>query len=290
MVGIGAISMRDMAYEAWDREDWAAAGALLEEEAKAVFGPGATELWFDAALAYKNLRDWPRALEFGYKAAGFLAHGASEPAWWNLGIAATALGRWDVAREAWSAYGVRVPSGTGEVRMDYGMTPVRLDPKGVGEVVWAHRICPARAIIQSIPMSCDRRFGDVVLHDGKPSGQRIVRGRTFAVLDEIQVLESSEMPTWKVYVNADKTACKRLLSLFATQDYCAEATSNVKPLCTCCSAGNVEQHVVEAANVDQREFWLAAPEETVHSILKSWRDEAPDKRTYARLTPVEDDG
>lgn len=56
-----------------------------------------------------------------------------EAAWWNAGIAATALGDWKAARLAWQAVGIEVPPGEGEIRMRLGLTPIRLKPHGQGE-------------------------------------------------------------------------------------------------------------------------------------------------------------
>ena len=72
-------------------------------------------------------------------------------AWWNLGIAATALGRWDVARSAWRGFGINMPKGDGPIDFPCGTCPIRINPDGDAEVVWAERIDPARAELLSIP-------------------------------------------------------------------------------------------------------------------------------------------
>jgi len=61
----------------------------------------------------------------------------NEAAWWNLGIAATALRDWAEARRAWEAYGVKLLSGSGEVTIKPVVGCVRLNPNHEGEVVWA---------------------------------------------------------------------------------------------------------------------------------------------------------
>src|SRR5205807_10273545 len=66
-------------------------------------------------------------------------------AWWNQGIAATALGRWGLARRAWAGFGIDLPAGEGPLDFPCGSCPVRLCPDGDAEVVWAHRIDPARS-------------------------------------------------------------------------------------------------------------------------------------------------
>ena len=282
----GEESVGERAYLAWEQGDWAAAGPLLEQAAAEADDAEAAALWFDAALAYKFLRDWPRAYELGLKAAALVERGAGEPAYWNLGIAATALREWETARDAWAAFGIELPPGDGDLRINFGMTPIRLEPDGAGEVVWAQRICPTRAIIRSIPMVCDRGFGDVILHDGAPNGERTVGDRQYPVFDEIQVWQSADIPTWMVDISADAAGYERLVELFGTQEYGIEASNNVKPVCSCCSKGSVEQHMEQAQTVDMLEFWVAAPEETVLSTLDAWESEAPDVRAFANLTLV----
>ena len=290
------ISVSERAYQAWDLEDWATAGLLLEQAAEAAAGAAdptgagaevAAVLWFDAALAYKFLRDWPRAFELGKKAAAQVDRGTGEPAWWNLGIAATALGNWVEAREAWIAFGLDLPpvevAGEGEVRANYGMTPIRLDPDGVGEVVWAQRICPTRAVIRSIPMASRRHFGDVILHDGAPHGERNAGGRSYPVFDEIQVLQSSGMLTWTVELSSNRAGCAQLDAMLTANGCGFEAASNMKPLCACCSGGTVEQHVEVAHDINRKVYWLAGPEEVMRSVLPEWKKEEPDARSYANL-------
>lgn len=100
---------------------------------------------------------------------------SDEAAWWNLGIAATALGEWREARTAWRACGIEIPEGDGPPDLDFGLVPVRLDPAGCGEVVWCRRIDPARAVIRNVPLPevtepRDRRIGIAA------SSEAVVRG------------------------------------------------------------------------------------------------------------------
>jgi hypothetical protein len=93
--------------------------------------------------------------------AAALGGAEGDPAWWNLGIAATALRRWDAARDAWRRFGIQVPDGTGELQMDLGPAPVRLDPDGRAEVVWGRRVDPARIVVINVPTpESGHRWGD----------------------------------------------------------------------------------------------------------------------------------
>ena len=284
------MSIVQRAYQAWDAEDWSSAGPLLAQAAQVADSERAPALWFDAALAYKFLRDWPRAYELGRTAAEFAQRGEGDPAFWNLGIAATELREWDVARDAWLGYGVPLKSIDGEVREDFGMTPIRLDPDGRAEVVWAQRICPTRAVIRSIPMHADRGFGDVILHDGAPNGYRTVNGSKFSVFDEISVWQPSGIQTWTVRVDADAAGASDLVELFARHELGAEPASSMNTICQCCSSGDVEQREPTAQPADGHVYWLAAPEETMFSLLHVWQSQDTAGRTYSDVTMIVADG
>src|SRR3954452_18630324 len=95
------------AYRAWDAEDWPRAGELLEAAVRLrPDGEGSEKLWFDAALAYKFVRDWDKAYALGKEAAARAPRGAQDPAFWNLGIAATVRRDWPTARDCWTRYGI----------------------------------------------------------------------------------------------------------------------------------------------------------------------------------------
>jgi hypothetical protein len=116
------------AYQAWDVEDWERAGQLLEAAVRgAPDGPRGEKLWFDAALAHKFQGNWLQAYELGKEAAARSKRGKQDPAFWNLGIAATVLRDWATARDSWRGYGIRVPPGDGEIMGDFGLTCVRIN-------------------------------------------------------------------------------------------------------------------------------------------------------------------
>src|SRR6266446_1566999 len=111
-------------------------------------------------LVHKRRRHWTDAMDCNQRAAS-LGGEQGDAAWWNLGIAATALRRWDVARTAWQRFGIAVPDREGEIVMDFGPAPVRLDPQGDGEVAWGQRIDPARLVVKNVPLpQSGHRFGD----------------------------------------------------------------------------------------------------------------------------------
>lgn len=257
--------------------------------------PSDHALWFDVALAAKRRRDWVQAVELNERALEAMVEiREGEPAAWNLGIAATALGAWDAARVAWRQFGLVVPDGDGPVIFDdLGLVPVRLNPTGsqLGEepleiegqvfspeVVWAERLSPAHARVISVPSpGSGHRWGDVVLNDGVPSGERHDGREWVPVFDELALLERSEHRTWAVPVRAPGPADgEELTSAADAAGLAAEDWSgNIRILCAACSAGRPDHHhthtVADASWSADREVGVAAPDEaTVRSLLDAW--------------------
>jgi hypothetical protein len=270
------------AYQAWDAEDWQRAGELLEAAVRQdADARGSEKLWFDAALAYKFLRDWHKAYDLGKQAAARARRGEQDPAFWNLGIAATVLRDWSTARDSWSAYGIELPAGDGEILADLGITCVRINTTTGQEVVWARRLCPTRARVLTVPFDPGRRFGEVVLHDGAPNGERILQGTPIPVFDEIMLFTPSELATLSVTVTASTIDVEALLDLFGQHNLGAEVLSSGQLLCKCCSEGS---HIVDRAVQGGRQTVLiAAPEHRATELLDQWRSGRPDDRDWNGL-------
>src|SRR5688572_24601364 len=105
---------------------------------------------------------------------------------------------WQVARDAWSGYGINLPPGEGEIDDDFGVACIRIRGQQETEVIWAQRICPTRARVYSVPFDPSRRFGEIVLHDGAPNGERFTDGHRTPVFDEIMLFTPSEIQTLSV--------------------------------------------------------------------------------------------
>jgi hypothetical protein len=270
-------------YEAFDAQDWVRAGALLAEAAPRMpEGSDARSTWFDAALAYKFARDWPSAYELSTRAVEGAERGAQEPAYWNLGIAATVLRRWDVARDAWTGYGIALPDGTGEIDADFGVTCVRIGTGDGQEVVWARRICPTRARVLSVPLDPARRFGEVVLHDGVPNGERLTGDAKVPVFDEIALFTASDIATLSATIVAAAPADVEALSdAFYGNGFGLEVGGSRVMLCTCCSEGSVRQEPRLAAG--QQAVLIGAPEDRSRELLDDWQSVAPADRTWFNL-------
>lgn len=255
-------------------------------EATELFEPA----WFNMGLIRKRRGEWQLAVECNQRSAA-LDGAAGDPAWWNLGIAATALRRWDLARDAWGRFGIEIPDGDGELNLDFGPAPVRLDPGGQGEVVWGRRIDPARIVIVNVPTpGSGHRWGDIVLHDGDTRGERKLGDRVLGVFDELERWQPSDVPTIEVAVTvagaADAAALTDLFdgSGFAAQDW----TTSLRRLCARCSQGQPfgsHDHPEPSAETERR-FGLAAPEPDAQRLLGEWAASDPDHRRCGGLAIV----
>lgn len=302
------------------------AGALLTRAAD--MEPWLAESWYNLALLHKFRHDWEQARAAGLRAVALLDRETGAPDWWNVGIAATALQDWALARRAWQAYGLRYPETSpagppgrrpGEdapLSIPLGSAAVRLSPDGESEVVWGRRLDPARIEVLSIPLpSSGRRWGEVVLHDGVPHGERVATGGSaYPVFDEIELWAPSPVPTWLVLLEAaseeDRDALERLA---ADAGYAAEDwSSSVRLLCRTCSESRMPtddgtsvhqdphdqgepghpgrlSHRSAAAGglwVPERECGVAAPAGLVRGLLDGWVADSPDTRAYRDLEGV----
>lgn len=247
-------------------------------------GPRSAIWWYDAALAYKFLRDWPKAYELGIEAAARSKRGTRDPAFWNLGIAATVLRDWTTARDAWTGYGLNLTPGTGPIEERYGRNLVRITAGDGYEVVWAQRLCPTRARVLSVPFHPSRRHGEVVVHDGEPTGERIVDGRTYTVFDELLLFEASDVPTVTVTIEAGTSADVDALHALVgdEHDLGIEMLSSAQLLCSCCSVATIEQ-VRDDVQGGQHNVLIAAPVAQVTELMEQWRTDNPAGRSWRDL-------
>jgi tetratricopeptide (TPR) repeat protein len=152
---------------------------------------------YNLGLIYKYTNDWNKSYYHNKRAAEL--DPKMEAAQWNLGIAATMLMDWKLARQCWNFFGMKYEIINEDTAGNVGETPIRISPNANAETVWATRICPARAIINNIPLpESEHRFKDMVLNDGAPNGYRMSNGKEYAVLDEIQHLSKSDYQTYSI--------------------------------------------------------------------------------------------
>jgi hypothetical protein len=271
----------EQARGAWHAQDWLRSAALYEQLAtEASDDPRIGEWWYDAALAQKFLRNWSEAHRLGIHAAATAGRGGQDPAFWNLGISATILRDWATARDAWVGFGIALPPGDGPIEGDFGRACVRLSCDNGPEVVWVQRLCPTRARVINVPFDTSRRYGEIVVHDGEPNGDRVVGERTYRVFDELMLFEASDLPTLTVTVTAAEPAdLDALGDLLDARGFGFEPLANGNVLCACCSEGSVSHQAVELSG--EQRCLIAAPPDQAREILHAWS--TPATRTWTNL-------
>jgi hypothetical protein len=242
--------------------------------------PRVSVWWYDAALARKFLRDWPEAYRLGRYTAAHAAAGRQDPAFWSLGIAATIMRGWVAARAAWEGFGVTLPPGDGPIDGNFGVACVRLACRDSQEVVWVRRLCPTRARVLSIPFDTTGRYGEIVVHDGEPKGDRVIGERTYRVFDELELFERSEIPTLTVTVTVtDPADLQTLNDLFDADGLGFEPLASGQVLCACCGEGSV---VAQRATLSgMQRCLIAAPPDAAERVLNGWQ--APDIGAWTDL-------
>ena len=264
------------AREAWDARDWVRSATLYEQLAQQA--PDDTRVaawWYDAALAQKFMRNWPQAHRLGLRAAERSPRGQQDPAFWNLGIAATIMRDWPTARDAWEGFGISLPPGDGPVEGNFGRACVRLVGRDGPEVVWVQRLCPTRGRVLNVPFDSSRRYGEIVVHDGEPKGERVADERSYPVFDELVLFEPSDLPTLAVTVTAEQPAdLEALADLLDAHGYGFEPLHNGVVLCKCCSEGSVN-HDRQALHGEHR-CLIAAPMGQARGVLDAWQ--SPSRR------------
>lgn len=230
---------------------------------------------YNIGLIHKYRSEWEESFRCNKRAVELDAD--DEASNWNLAIAATALGNWQVARGVWSRLGFSVEPGDTPIDGDFGVTPVRLNADGDGEVVWARRIDPVRTSILSIPFpSSGYRYGDVVLNDGAAVGHRVSNGKEYPVFNVLALLTPSAWHTFQVELHAPVPGDIEALEALCEGEGVKvdDWTSSVRFICKQCSEGTPhaehddigdghwhERHRVGFASID---------EAAVQRVLEAW--------------------
>ena len=249
--------------------------AIAKYKEAVALNPEKSESYYNIGLIYKYRGAWRDSFEFNRKAHDL--DPSSEAAGWNLAIAATALRDWNTARSVWSALGIKLDQGRGPIVCDFGATPVRLNPDGNAEVVWARRIDPVRARIISIPTGeSEFCFDDTVLHDGAAVGYRMLGESERPVFNVLELFEASEFSTFRAVVRVNEKSDideleKRLQGLgMESEDW----TANFRLLCKACSEGRPHDHKTEhreTAWTPERRVGIAARAlDDVEKALNEW--------------------
>jgi tetratricopeptide (TPR) repeat protein len=244
---------------------------------------------YNLGLHYKNLAQWKESLAWCERAHKLAPD--NEATIWNLGIAATALREWAPARMAWKAYGIAIPEGQGELIYPCGITPVRLNPRGGAEVVWAERIDPARARVLSIPFpESGYRYRDIIVNDGAPVGYRRRGDHEVPVFNVLALWQESTYRTFAVEVDFGEVEPD--LSFLEEEAHKVDAevenwTTTYQVLCKACSEGHPHAHHDQERQVPRgpHRIAVAHPSETAaRRLIAEW---ALSQDTQARVGRLE---
>lgn len=232
---------------------------------------------YSLGLIYKYKNEWDKSY-FHNKRAVELAP-KMEAAQWNLGIAATMLKDWQLARQCWNFFGMKYEIINEDTAGKLADVSIRISPNANAETVWATRICPARAIIKNIPLpESEHRFKDMVLNDGAPNGYRTSEGKEYPVLDEIQHLSKSDYQTYSVKCKLiSKAEFEDLQQRCWKSDIAIENwTTDVQMLCKQCSEGKPHEshdHDLKSTNGENKIALASTSQETLVSVLEAWSQE-----------------
>ena len=276
--------LKAAAHAAWDDEDEALAeqhflAALAIDEQDAVTN-------YDLALLYKYQSRWAESLRYNRRAAEL--NPEDEAAWWNLGIAATAMSDWSTAAKAWAFFGVTMPkelTASAAPDLKLGPIPVRITQGDHGEVLWANRLDPARAQIVSVPMpDCGVRYHAIVLIDGAPRGTRELNGKEVPVFDWLEFWQRSNYSTYVIEGNIpNELAVNTLDNLIKDLELAVEDwASNVRLLCKACSEGTPHEHHDQQGDavsewLAERQLGVAAlNDQALADVLDAWQAAHPE--------------
>jgi hypothetical protein len=238
-----------------EREDWAT-------------------IHYNLGLIYKYRNEWEKSYSYNKRAVELDPE--MEAAQWNLGIAATMLKDWKLARQCWNRFGMKYEIIDQDTAGNVGQATIRIDPNENAETVWATRICPARARITNIPLpESKHRFKDIVLNDGAPNGYRMSEGKEYPVFDEIQHLSKSEYLTYSIKCKViSKAHFEDLQQRCWNSDIAIENwTTGVQMLCKQCSEGKPHEthdHELKKPSEESLIAFASTSQEKLEQILDDW--------------------
>ena len=140
---------------------------------------------------YKKRQEWKACLHYHKK---FLARDSSDrQAWWNLGIAASALNKWRIARNVWNKFGLAPTEAASQC--------IQLKTNNKFELFWVDTLDPARGQIKNIPFpASDRRYGDIILFDNQIVGYNVLNNKKMPIYPELGLYKRSVYRTWSCFL------------------------------------------------------------------------------------------
>ena len=214
---------------------------------------------------YKHRQEWKPTLYYNKKAIALAVD--NQEAWWNVGIAATALNKRRLAKSIWTKFGQ--PS-----RMNQ-LVSIKISYANQFEVLGARRMDPARARILNIPHpNSGRHYKDIILLDNHIIGYHSSGTQRLPIHDELGIYKASTYSTFScILQQADEKAIQSLRQLCHDAGIGFELWSNASRAYTVKSADIIpEYHTVPTAGDSEILVGLAAKREhQVIEVLESWK-------------------
>ena len=140
----------------------------------------------------------------------------------------------------------------------------------------------------SVPFDPSRRFGEVVVHDGAPSGERTFGDLTVPVFDELALFEPSDTATLSVLVSCGPGELDALAEAFAGEHLGFEILASRVDLCACCSRSSIRQDRKEYDG--EQQLLLGAADDRARALLNAWAAQHPQSRSWTNLHTQRDPG
>jgi tetratricopeptide (TPR) repeat protein len=192
----------------WELPDLA--GPLIIKAAAKL--PGDMSAQFNLGVIKKLAGDWAESAEAFKSVLQFRSDDSASL--WNLGVAQTALGQLDGARKTWQSLGIDVPDGDDDYAVEGELIPVRIrTPNAAPEVLWARRLCPARARLKGIPLRYDQGcYNDEVLIDGVTDGEAVMDGKPAPIYNVLEFSRSGKLTPYGLRLTTEETDLETLVN------------------------------------------------------------------------------
>ncbi len=154
------------------------------------------------AAVYKRRREWKQVLYYSKKAVALNAQ--EQDCWWDLGIAAAALGKERLAKAVWQKFNPSALPGA--------LISLRLEHSSLFELTWAKTLDPVRALLLSIPHpDSDLQYRDIVLFDREPVGINISGKKKVPVYPVLGRVKRSFYQTFTCVLRQPSATCLHTL-------------------------------------------------------------------------------
>jgi tetratricopeptide (TPR) repeat protein len=150
-------------------------------------------------MIYAGRKEWKPAFHYWKKAVSLDTD--DRDAWWQMGLAATALKKLRIAQSIWSKFGLENP----DFNQPLGL---RLKHADGFEILWMQPLDAARCRILSIPHpGSDLRFRQMMLYDRRgEKGFNVVKNHRIPVFDAVDRLKGSPYQTFSCLLHTSETA------------------------------------------------------------------------------------